>query len=80
MNWLPWPDVTLPHLPTFTLPLPDLPVPPGAPAQWSLLVPLLTAVLCLAAPVRWARAVAWLVIAAGAVGVLVGGWQLATVD
>ncbi|MGB7447779.1 MAG: proton-conducting transporter membrane subunit [Ornithinimicrobium sp.] len=80
MNWLPWPDVTLPHLPGFSLPLPDIPVPPGSPAQWALLVPLLAAALAMALPARWPRLVGWMVIAAGAVGVVAALWQLVTVS
>ncbi len=79
MNWLPWPDITLPHLPGIDLPLPtigELPGAQGAPAQWMVAIPLLAAVLALLLPQRLTRAAGWSVMSAGLAGVLVALWQI----
>lgn len=75
---MPWPDITLPHLPGFSLPLP-IPDPPlgyGSPAQWMVAIPLLAALLAFVLPARWARAAGWTVIGAGAAAVIVALWQI----
>ncbi|MGB3186765.1 MAG: proton-conducting transporter membrane subunit [Ornithinimicrobium sp.] len=76
MNWLPWPDLELPHLPTFVLPIPQIIDPPGDPAQWAVLVPLLIAALTFLLPNRMPRAAGWVVIGGGAASVLIALWQL----
>lgn len=76
MNWLPWPDLELPHLPTFDLPIPQLFDAPGDPAGWSVLVPLLIAALCFVLPDRMPRAAGWVVISGGAASVIIALWQL----
>lgn len=79
MDWFPWPEITLPHLPTFGLPLPDVPEisqAVGTPSQWMIAFPLLAAVLAFYVPQRWARAAGWTVLWAGLAGLLTAIWQV----
>ncbi|MGB3827425.1 MAG: proton-conducting transporter membrane subunit, partial [Ornithinimicrobium sp.] len=79
MNWLPWPDITLPHLPGFSLPIPpvpDLPWSYGTPAQWMVLIPLIAALVAFCLPDRFVRVTGWGVIGAGLAGLVVALWQV----
>ncbi len=79
MNWLPWPDVTVPHLPGFSLPLPpfpDLPFLYGTPSQWMVLIPLLASLVAFLLPAPLVRTVGWVVVAAGLASLVVALWQV----
>ncbi|MGB5951829.1 MAG: proton-conducting transporter membrane subunit [Ornithinimicrobium sp.] len=76
MNWLPWPDLELPHLPTFNPVIPQIIDMPGDPAQWAVLFPMLVAAVAFMLPNRLPRAVGWVVIGGGVASVLIAIWQL----
>ncbi len=79
MDWFPWPEITLPHLPKFGLPLPEVPEISqtiGTPSQWMIAFPLLAAVLAFYMPQPWSRAARWIVLWAGLAGLLTAIWQV----
>lgn len=79
---LDWPRIDLSDWQLPPIPLPEIPLPdlPGATMQWAVAIPLLAAVLGIAAVRRSSRAAAWVAIGAATLTVLVTGWQLYSLD